>query len=109
MGGRHTHQQLTRNAVTATVGIGLMVAHVAPCYARGPASQLIWILAQCGGALEDHKGIRRCVVINAQADAWVAPQVGGLYSGMPGGEHKRIAVKVEPDRRDMRPAIGTYS
>src|SRR5262249_53595453 len=38
----------------------------------------------------------------------VAPQIGRLDSGMPGGENDHIAVEREPDRRDMRPAVGAH-
>src|SRR4051794_32820985 len=98
-------EEFAGHAIARAVLVGARGTHVAGGDPRGPGAEFGQIVGEGGAALDDDVGEGRRLVIDAEGDATVAADVGGLDRAMPGGEDERVAVEREPDRGEVRSAI----
>ena len=100
-----TNKNLARHAIALAVGFRLILAHIPAVDAGGPIEELVWVCTHtdCAFELDNRKWWE--LIVNAQTDARISPEVGCFDSLMPSSEHKSLVVNIKPNRHHMRPPV----
>ena len=101
LGNGHADEELAGDSVAAPVLIGSVLAHVAPADASGPAPHDVEVVAESRLALDADVCEGWPLVVEADADAWLALDGESLPGSLTGREDEVGAVEVDPDWCDM--------
>src|SRR6476661_6726748 len=106
VGGGEADEELARDRVARPELRAALGAHVAHGDAGRPLAQRVEVLADRRGGLDHHERVQRRLVVDAEGRAAVAAEVAALHRSRAGREDDVRPVEHEPDRHDVRPAVG---